>query len=70
MQQAQIDQLRSAVVPSQQLVIGGKLAAAVSGAGADITVLLGGFKQSGFGRDKSVHAMDAYCDLETAWIAL
>ncbi|MBP2427669.1 aldehyde dehydrogenase [Bradyrhizobium elkanii] len=38
--------------------------------GADITVPLGGFKQSGFGREKSLHALDAYTDLKTAWIAL
>jgi gamma-glutamyl-gamma-aminobutyraldehyde dehydrogenase len=38
--------------------------------GADITVPLGGFKQSGFGRDKSLHALDEYCDLKTAWIEL
>ena len=38
--------------------------------GQDITVPLGGFKQSGFGRDKSLHALDAYTDLKTAWIAL
>ena len=38
--------------------------------GADITVPLGGVKQSGFGRDKSLHALDKYTDLKTAWIAL
>lgn len=38
--------------------------------GADITVPLGGFGQSGFGRDKSLHAFDGYTDLKTAWIAL
>ena len=38
--------------------------------GTDITVPLGGFKQSGFGRDKSLHALDKYCDLKTAWIQL
>jgi gamma-glutamyl-gamma-aminobutyraldehyde dehydrogenase len=38
--------------------------------GSDITVPLGGFRQSGFGRDKSLHAFDAYTDLKTAWIAL
>ena len=38
--------------------------------GADITVPLGGFKQSGFGRDKSLHALEKYTDLKTAWIAL
>ena len=38
--------------------------------GADMTVPLGGFGQSGFGRDKSLHALDKYTDLKTAWIAL
>jgi len=38
--------------------------------GADITVPMGGFKQSGFGRDKSLRAMEKYYDLKTAWIAL
>jgi gamma-glutamyl-gamma-aminobutyraldehyde dehydrogenase len=38
--------------------------------GADITVPLGGFGQSGFGRDKSLHAFDKYTDLKTAWISL
>jgi gamma-glutamyl-gamma-aminobutyraldehyde dehydrogenase len=38
--------------------------------GADLTVPLGGFGQSGFGRDKSLHAFDKYTDLKTAWIAL
>ena len=38
--------------------------------GADVTVPLGGFKQSGFGRDKSLHALDKYADLKTAWISL
>ena len=39
-------------------------------AGTDITVPLGGFKQSGFGRDKSLHALDKYSDLKAAWIWL
>jgi len=38
--------------------------------GTDITVPLGGFRQSGFGRDKSLHAFDKYTDLKTAWISL
>ena len=29
----------------------------------------GGFKQSGFGRDRSPHAIDKYCDLKTIWTA-
>lgn len=28
----------------------------------------GGFKQSGFGRDKSLHAMDKYTDLKAIWV--
>ena len=38
--------------------------------GSDITVPLGGVKQSGKGHDKSLHALDKYTDLKTAWIAL
>ncbi|MCC6008340.1 MAG: aldehyde dehydrogenase family protein [Rhodobacteraceae bacterium] len=38
--------------------------------GADVTVPLGGVKQSGNGHDKSLHALDKYLDLKTAWIAL
>ncbi len=38
--------------------------------GADITVPLGGVGQSGNGQDKSLHALDKYVDLKTAWIQL
>ena len=38
--------------------------------GADITVPLGGVRQSGNGHDKSLHALDKVTDLKTAWIAL
>ncbi|MBL9055657.1 MAG: aldehyde dehydrogenase family protein, partial [Rhodobacteraceae bacterium] len=38
--------------------------------GADGTVPLGGVKQSGNGHDKSLHALDKYTDLKTAWISL
>ncbi|WP_404405121.1 aldehyde dehydrogenase [Pelagibacterium halotolerans] len=38
--------------------------------GADATVPLGGVKQSGNGHDKSLHALDKFTDLKTAWIAL
>lgn len=38
--------------------------------GADVTVPLGGVKQSGNGHDKSLHALDKYTDLKTAWIQL
>jgi gamma-glutamyl-gamma-aminobutyraldehyde dehydrogenase/4-guanidinobutyraldehyde dehydrogenase/NAD-dependent aldehyde dehydrogenase len=36
----------------------------------DITTPFGGFKQSGFGRDKSMHAMEKYTDLKLVWIQL
>ena len=39
-------------------------------ADGDITVPFGGVKQSGFGRDKSLHALDKYSDLKTTWISL
>ena len=53
-----------------------KVAAAVRGGtmginnyfGGDITVPFGGFKQSGNGRDKSMHAFDDYTELKTTWI--
>lgn len=38
--------------------------------GADITVPLGGVKQSGNGHDKSLHAFDKFFDIKTAWIKL
>jgi len=38
--------------------------------GADITVPLGGVKQSGNGHDKSLHAFDKFLDLKTAWMKL
>jgi gamma-glutamyl-gamma-aminobutyraldehyde dehydrogenase/4-guanidinobutyraldehyde dehydrogenase/NAD-dependent aldehyde dehydrogenase len=34
----------------------------------DISSPFGGFKQSGFGRDKSLHALDKYTELKTIWI--
>ncbi len=38
--------------------------------GADNTVPLGGVRQSGNGHDKSLHALDKYTNLKTAWIQL
>ncbi|MDW3687532.1 aldehyde dehydrogenase [Cupriavidus sp. CV2] len=37
---------------------------------SDVTVPFGGVKQSGSGRDKSLHALDKYTDLKTTWISL
>ncbi|SDW98400.1 gamma-glutamyl-gamma-aminobutyraldehyde dehydrogenase [Ruegeria halocynthiae] len=38
--------------------------------GSDLTVPLGGVGQSGNGHDKSLHALEKYFDLKTAWIKL
>ena len=38
--------------------------------GSDLTVPLGGMKQSGNGYDKSLHAFDKYLNLKSAWIQL
>jgi len=38
--------------------------------GADNSVPLGGHRQSGNGHDKSLHALDKYVNLKTAWIQL
>ena len=37
---------------------------------SDITVPFGGYKQSGFGRDKSLHALEKYTQLKTTWLDL
>jgi len=36
----------------------------------DITVPFGGYKQSGNGRDKSLHAFDKYTELKTTWLRI
>ncbi|MFC0227165.1 aldehyde dehydrogenase PuuC [Serratia aquatilis] len=36
----------------------------------DMTVPFGGYKQSGNGRDKSLHALDKFTELKTTWISL
>lgn len=36
----------------------------------DITVPFGGFKQSGIGRDKSLHALEKYTELKSTWLRL
>jgi acyl-CoA reductase-like NAD-dependent aldehyde dehydrogenase len=36
----------------------------------DLTVPFGGFRQSGIGRDKSLHAFDKYTELKTTWIRI
>lgn len=38
--------------------------------GADVSLPLGGVRESGNGHDRSLHALDKFTDLKTAWIAL
>jgi 4-guanidinobutyraldehyde dehydrogenase/NAD-dependent aldehyde dehydrogenase len=38
--------------------------------GGDITMPFGGFKQSGNGRDRSLHALEKYTELKATWIDL
>src|SRR5262249_5203734 len=38
--------------------------------GGDITTPFGGYKQSGIGRDKSLHAFDKCTQAKTTWIQL
>ncbi|MBD9577748.1 aldehyde dehydrogenase [Pseudomonas sp. PDM23] len=38
--------------------------------GGDMTAPFGGFKQSGNGRDRSLHAFDKYTELKATWIRL
>jgi gamma-glutamyl-gamma-aminobutyraldehyde dehydrogenase/4-guanidinobutyraldehyde dehydrogenase/NAD-dependent aldehyde dehydrogenase len=37
---------------------------------ADVITPFGGFKNSGSGRDRSLHALDSYSALKTTWINL
>ena len=37
---------------------------------SDITVPFGGYKQSGFGRDKGLEALDGYTVVKTTWFDL
>jgi acyl-CoA reductase-like NAD-dependent aldehyde dehydrogenase len=37
---------------------------------SDVITPFGGFKNSGSGRDKSLHALDAYSALKTTWVDL
>ena len=38
--------------------------------GVDTTIPLGGYKQSGIGRDNSYHALDNYLQIKSTWIKL
>ena len=38
--------------------------------GVDMSVPFGGYGQSGFGRDRSIHALHKYSQLKTTWLQL
>ena len=38
--------------------------------GVDSTIPLGGYKQSGIGRDNSYHALDNYLQVKATWIKI
>ena len=38
--------------------------------GVDSTIPLGGYKQSGIGRDNSYYALDNYLQIKATWIKL
>jgi hypothetical protein len=61
----------AAIEPRTELFIDGRFVPAASGRTFDdVTVPFGGFKQSGFGRDKGLQALDGYTQLKTTWIDL
>jgi 4-(gamma-glutamylamino)butanal dehydrogenase len=37
---------------------------------SSLTTPFGGFKESGHGRDRSLHALEGYTALKTTWVAL
>lgn len=60
--------LQKAIVLAQQLLVGTVSINTVDA--LDITTPFGGYKQSGYGRDLSLHAIDKYTQLKTTWIQL
>lgn len=73
MQQAQIDRLRSAAIPAQQLFVGGQPTTAIGEARLDVVTPIDGQVLTTI--DLAVTCArqafdDACADLKTAWIAL
>jgi 4-(gamma-glutamylamino)butanal dehydrogenase len=61
------DSVRRAHRVSERLVAGTVTINAVDA--IDVSVPFGGFRQSGFGRDLSLHALEKYTGLKTRWFA-
>ncbi len=55
----------AAIEPRTELFIDGSVGLAASGRSRSM-----GSKQSGFGRDKGLHALDGYTQLKTTWLDL
>ena len=71
MQQVQIEALRHQAEPGSAAVTFRYYAECVNTyGGPGITVPLGGVRQSGNGHDKSMHALNQYLNLKTAWMQL
>ncbi len=56
--------------PAARAFIDGAYLDAAAGATFDCVSPVGGYKQSGFGRDKSLYAMEKCTELKSTWIQL
>lgn len=60
--------IQKAILLSKQLLVGTVSINTVDA--LDVSTPFGGYKQSGFGRDLSLHAIDKFTQLKTTWIQL
>ncbi|ENX44230.1 aldehyde dehydrogenase [Acinetobacter sp. NIPH 2100] len=60
--------IQKAIILAQQLLVGTVSINTVDA--LDVSTPFGGYKQSGYGRDLSLHAIDKYTQLKTTWIQL
>jgi acyl-CoA reductase-like NAD-dependent aldehyde dehydrogenase len=60
--------LKTALTVSRQLRMGSVSVNTYGDDAHSMLVPFGGYKQSGYGRDKSLHALDKYTQIKTTWI--
>ncbi|MDR0237817.1 aldehyde dehydrogenase [Acinetobacter sp.] len=60
--------IQKAIILSKQLLVGTVSINTVDA--LDVSTPFGGYKQSGYGRDLSLHAIDKFTQLKTTWIQL
>ncbi len=60
--------IQKAIILSKQLLVGTVSINTVDA--LDVCTPFGGYKQSGYGRDLSLHAIDKFTQLKTTWIQL